>query len=128
MKKLSLTFVLVAILTFGFNYQMAFAQEEATTETTEQVEAAPAEVVQETVTEEVAETPAAPAEKSGHQVLLDKFIEGGAGFMSTVLICLIFGLAFSIERIISLTLGIGSLPSNQSNGTFVRSVFQIFSL
>lgn len=122
MKKLSLTFVLVAILTFGLNYQMAFAQEGVTEETTEQVEEASAEVVQEQVTE-VAETTAAPAEKSGHQVLLDKFIEGGAGFMSLVLICLIFGLAFSIERIISLTLAstnskklLNAVEENLANG------------
>jgi len=41
---------------------------------------------------------------SWDKVLLNKFIEGGAGFMSTVLIALILGLAFSIERIISLSL------------------------
>lgn len=41
---------------------------------------------------------------SWDKVLLNKFIEGGAGFMSTVLIALILGLAFCIERIISLSL------------------------
>jgi biopolymer transport protein ExbB len=41
---------------------------------------------------------------SWDKVLLTKFIEGGAGFMSTVLIALILGLAFSIERIVSLSL------------------------
>ena len=39
-----------------------------------------------------------------HQVLRTKFIEGNAGFMSFVLICLILGLAFSIERIITINL------------------------
>jgi len=42
--------------------------------------------------------------QSWDQVLLNKFIEGGAGFMSTVLIALILGLAFCIERIIALSL------------------------
>ncbi len=39
-----------------------------------------------------------------HQEVKDKFIEGGVGFMSIVLICLILGLAVSIERIIALNL------------------------
>ena len=37
-----------------------------------------------------------------HQALKTKFIEGGAGFMSLVLICLILGLALAIERILYL--------------------------
>ncbi len=40
----------------------------------------------------------------GHQVLKEYFIQGGWGFMSCVLICLILGLAFCIERIITLNL------------------------
>jgi biopolymer transport protein ExbB len=39
-----------------------------------------------------------------HQQLKIKFIEGGAGFMTTILICLIFGLAIAIERIIYLNM------------------------
>ncbi len=42
--------------------------------------------------------------KSFTEVIKDKFIEGGWEFMSLVLICLIFGLAFAIERIIMLNL------------------------
>ncbi|WP_340075196.1 MotA/TolQ/ExbB proton channel family protein [Leptobacterium sp. I13] len=47
-----------------------------------------------------------PAEesKSFHQVLKERFIEGGAGFMGIVLLCLILGLAVAIERIIFLNL------------------------
>ena len=41
-------------------------------------------------------------EKSFHQVLKTKFIEGGAGFMGIVLLTLILGLALCIERIIYL--------------------------
>lgn len=44
------------------------------------------------------------AEPSGFQVLKEKFIEGDWRFMSLVLICLILGLAFAIERIITLNL------------------------
>ena len=39
-------------------------------------------------------------EKSFHQVLKEKFIEGGPEFMGIVLLCLILGLAIVIERII----------------------------
>ena len=38
-----------------------------------------------------------------HQALKTKFIEGGAGFMSLIIICLIIGLALAIERILYLT-------------------------
>lgn len=43
------------------------------------------------------------AELSGHQIVLDYFLEGGA-FMFVVLICLIIGLAISFERMINLNL------------------------
>ncbi|MFZ0489049.1 MAG: MotA/TolQ/ExbB proton channel family protein [Salegentibacter sp.] len=39
-----------------------------------------------------------------HQELKRRFIEGGAGFMGIVLLCLILGLAIAIERIIFLNL------------------------
>jgi len=39
-----------------------------------------------------------------HQQLKTKFIEGGPGFMSSILLCLVFGLALAIERIIYLTM------------------------
>lgn len=41
-------------------------------------------------------------EKTVHQVILKKFLEGGPWFMSAVLLSLIIGLALSIERIIYL--------------------------
>ena len=62
--------------------------------------------------EQVVSTPAASADvdpfnvKSEvplHQALKTKFIEGGAGFMSLVIICLIIGLALCIERILYLS-------------------------
>ena len=59
------------------------------------------------VTEEVAEEAvveeSAPAEKAFTQILKEKFIEGGAFFMSFVLLALVLGLALVIERIIYLT-------------------------
>ena len=59
----------------------------------------------ETATEQV-ETTMADAEGSSgfHKALKIKFIEGGAFFMSLVAIPLIIGLAFSLERIIYLSL------------------------
>jgi len=39
-----------------------------------------------------------------HQELKNRFVEGGPGFMGVVLLCLILGLAFAIERIIYLNL------------------------
>ncbi len=45
----------------------------------------------------------APAEKGFTQILKEKFIEGGAFFMSFVLLALVLGLALVIERIIYLT-------------------------
>jgi biopolymer transport protein ExbB len=57
----------------------------------------------------VASTASQPAETAGqnesmHQILKQKFIDGNVNFMTPVLICLILGLAFSIERIITLNL------------------------
>ncbi|MBQ2069132.1 MAG: MotA/TolQ/ExbB proton channel family protein [Bacteroidales bacterium] len=37
-----------------------------------------------------------------HQALKTKFIEGGAGFMSLIVVCLIIGLALCVERILYL--------------------------
>src|SRR5690606_26809621 len=45
------------------------------------------------------------AEEQGfHQVLKEKFIEGGTLYMTPILLCLILGLAVSLERIITLNL------------------------
>ena len=53
----------------------------------------------------IQEPEAAAGETLGfHQELKKRFIEGGAGFMGIVLLCLILGLAIAIERIIFLNL------------------------
>ncbi len=44
------------------------------------------------------------AEQTFHQVLKQRFIEGGPGFMGIVLVALILGLAIAIERIIYLNM------------------------
>src|SRR5690606_18511156 len=51
--------------------------------------------------EAFAQDGAEAASSSGFQVLKEKFIEGDWQFMSFVLLCLILGLAFCIERIIT---------------------------
>jgi len=67
-----------------------------TTAATEQVSTAPAETT--------AAAPQADEPKSFHQVIKEKFIEGGPEFMGIVLLTLIFGLAIAIERIIYLSM------------------------
>ncbi len=94
MKKL---FALIAIL--GMLYivasKNAVAQGSASPTATEKVTAANAE-----------ETAAANAEegRSMHSQLKQKFIEGGPGFMASILLCFILGLAFALERVIYLNL------------------------
>ena len=57
-----------------------------------------------TVTSVTQEDATASEDLSFHQELKKRFIEGGAGFMGIVLLCLILGLAIAIERIIYLNL------------------------
>ena len=57
--------------------------------------------------EAVVETVAAETEIAGesmHQILMQKFLEGGWGWMLPILLCLVIGLAVAIERILYLTL------------------------
>jgi len=102
---------IVGLLTFT-NLNGVMAQDKAAAApatTTEQVDeqttdtAAPAEAVVDSAAEE---TTAAPEEdtKSFHQVLKEKYIQGGAGWMTPVLLCLIFGMALVIERILYLNM------------------------
>ncbi len=65
----------------------------------EVVEEAPAVVETEAPAEEEV-----VVDKTFHQVIKEKFIEGGAGFMGIVLVTLILGLALCIERIIYLNM------------------------
>ena len=50
------------------------------------------------------EPPAEAPSQSFHQVIKEQFIAGDWRYMLTVLLCLIFGLAISLERIITLNL------------------------
>jgi len=103
MKKLIALFTVAGFLTFGMA-NMAFAQNEqktdnsAQTEEVAEAEEAPAE--QAVLLEDADETP----QQGLHYVLKEKYIQGGALWMTPVLICLILGLALVIERIFYLNL------------------------
>ena len=116
MKKLFALLTVAGMLTFG-TFNSVYAQDEAATEevaeegaeeATEEVaeEEAPAEEVVEEAApaEETTEEAAPVADESFTQIIKQKFIEGGPGFMGIVLICLILGLAIVIERIIYLNM------------------------
>ena len=81
------------IMAVSANYASAQDETATSTEATEAV--APAN--------DLAALTAAAPEVPLHQALKTKFIEGGAGFMSLIIICLIIGLALSIERILTLS-------------------------
>ena len=119
MKKVFALLTVAGMLTFGtFNsvYAQAEPGEETTEESMEAEEAAAEESMEAEVAaaEEVEEAPIeAPAEEMAEapveddsftQVIKQKFIEGGPGFMGIVLVCLILGLAIVIERIIYLNM------------------------
>lgn len=105
MKKVFATLTVLAM--FAFNGVAVMAQD-----ATDAAPAAEEQVTEDTAAVEtvaVEEAPAAPeAEEGGlvalHKTLKTKFIEGGAGFMAATLLCLVFGLALCIERIIYLSL------------------------
>ena len=112
MKKLFAIIAVFGLLFLSANVN-SFAQEEMNTEGTQQVQDVDttgavedsAATVDEALTEKaVIDVPPAEQPKSLHQQLKQKFIEGGATFMSFVLISLILGLALAIERIIYLNL------------------------
>ncbi len=94
--------LLALIFILGFavfvNTNTVFAQDAEPADTS-QVEDAPAE-------EPAAATDEGEGEELafGHQLLKKYFIEGGWSFMALVLVCLILGLAFCIERIITLNI------------------------
>jgi len=98
---------IAGLLTFA-NFNQVMAQDAAAAEGTEQVTATDENVATDAVAEEaVEETTAAANEddtKSFHQVLKEKYIQGGAGWMTPVLLCLIFGMALIIERILYLNM------------------------
>ena len=112
MKKLIALFTLAGMLTFGAS-NVVFAQGEKKTDvkteqvgdTTAQAAEIDSNVQAETTAEDAAALQATADEnKSFHQVMKEKFIEGGAVWMAPILIVFILGLALVVERIIYLNL------------------------
>ena len=101
MKKLFAFIAVLGMLYIGASNN-AVAQDQSDETTTEVVEEATPAVMAADVEEEQAA--ASEEGKSLHSQLKQKFIEGGPTFMSFVLICLILGLAMSLERVIYLNL------------------------
>jgi len=105
MKKLFAFIAVVGMLNIGASFNVVAQDEtaEATVDTTQVDTTATEEVTQETATPAAFEDEAIES-TSFHQVVKKQFIQGGAMFMSFVLLTLILGLALSIERIIYLNL------------------------
>ena len=97
MKKLFALLMLSGALTFGVS-MASMAQDSTSTAGGQSTPSASEQVTQSN------DDMAAPAEKSFHQVVKEKFIQGGVPFMTPILLCFIVGLAVSIERIITLNL------------------------
>jgi biopolymer transport protein ExbB len=103
MKKLFAFLAVFGMLSIGTSSVYAqgddqsVAEETTSEQVTEQETATQEEMVEAAATE--SETP-----QGVHKQIKAKFIEGGAMFMSFVLLCLVFGLALVIERIIYLNL------------------------
>ena len=112
MKKLFTLLMLTGVL--SFSYLNTYAQEEpvegdSTEVATDSTDATSEDLVLEEENEPAVEEQTfveeEPVSDAGfHQVIKKQFIDGGWGFMSIVLACLILGLAIAIERIITLNL------------------------
>ena len=109
MKKLIAFLTVALMLTFvTSNYAVAQVEDNVTTETEMVTDDTTATTPDSLLVEEpstVEETLVAEDEtKSFQQVIKEQFIDGGWEFMGIVLLCLVFGLALCIERIIYLNL------------------------
>lgn len=129
MKRLFALLTVVGLLSFGA-FNTAYAQdltpeEQAIADSTAEANAA-AEAEAKAAEEEAAAAQAAAdaaavdaavveEDPSFTQVIKQKFIEGGPGFMGIVLICLILGLAIVIERIIYLNMATTNTDKLLSN-------------
>ena len=114
MKKLFALITIAGFLSFGtFNSVYAEGDDPVAEENIEMVDDSATtedDVVEEKeeeapiVTDETTDEEASTEEQTFTQVIKQKFIEGGPGFMGIVLVCLILGLAIVIERIIYLNM------------------------
>jgi len=92
MKKLIFSLSIAGLLSFGLNNKN-FAQDNAA-----------AGSAATTVAAASSDVAPMPEEKTFHQVMKQKFIEGGVIWMAPILFCLIFGMALVIERVVYLNL------------------------
>ncbi len=109
MKKLIAFLTIALMLTFvTSNYAIAQDEDNATIETELTIDDTTATAPDSLLVEEPATTEetlvAEDETKSFQQVIKEQFIAGGWEFMGIVLLCLVFGLALCIERIIYLNL------------------------
>ncbi len=103
MKKLLALVALVGALFIGAESAVAQDAQQPDTVTSQTPEQEPQPEPQPVAQD--ADVEEAPAEEASfHQMIKEKFIEGGVGYMWPILICLILGLAVSIERIITLNM------------------------
>lgn len=103
MKKLFAILSLVSIMSLGS--MSAFAQDVAVENDDANVAEETVEVVEATVALEDDFDPETDVEgEPFHQVLKKQFMDGGVGWMSPLLLCLVLGLAIVIERTIYLNL------------------------
>lgn len=100
MRKVCAYLSIVMLLTLGLS-SAVFAQDAKAAETETTVSATESAVEEQPA---AVEQPAPATEQSFHQGLKTKYIEGGVGWMTPILLCLILGLALVIERIIYLNL------------------------
>ena len=127
MKKVIALMSIVGLLTFS-NFNGLKAQDAAAApdpNATEQVDESAAPAVDEAAEEATEEVAAEETTKSFHQVLKEKYIEGGAGWMTPVLLCLILGMALVIERILYLNMSttnvkklLDGIEENVKNGNY----------
>lgn len=103
--------------------QAAEATEQTTDSTAATVDTVGEAAAAEEIVEEVSTEEAAPL--TFHQVLKQKYIEGGAGWMTPILLCLLFGLALVIERVLYLNLAttnveklLASIEENVKKGDY----------
>ncbi len=127
MKKVIALMSVIGLLAFT-NLNNVMAQDAVTDEAvqTEQVTDDSATVADEAVAEPVEAVADEEEEaKSFHEVLKEKYIQGGAGWMTPVLLCLILGMALVIERIIYLNMAttnvdalLGGIEDNVKKGDY----------
>lgn len=132
MKKVIALLSIAGLLTFS-NFNGLKAQDqvqateatEQTTDTTAAVADSNAAVADTNATVETTEEEAVVAPLTFHQVLKQKYIEGGALWMTPILLCLLLGLALVIERVLYLNLAttnveklLASIEENVKKGDY----------